>query len=139
LEEDGVMAQDDTANGDGGAPVHSGAKAFGIGGACDAAIGPRSCNRSQESVEIGKESMGFVLVLLGSRVKPSTDADRLRVSILLAQPPAMEGNVGSNLTLYRDALRIRHEHPGFAGEAFRWIDAPPASSPSSAAPAFAVS
>jgi hypothetical protein len=133
------MAHDDTAYGDGGAPVYSGAKAFGIGGACDAAIGPRSCNRSQESVEIGKGIDGFRARSLGSRVKPSTDADRLRVSILLAQPPAMEGNVGSILTLYRDALRIRHEHPGFAGDAFRWIDAPPASSPSSAAPAFAVS
>jgi hypothetical protein len=57
----------------------------------------------------------------------------------LAQPPAMEGNVGSILTLYRYALRIRDEHPGFAREAFPWNDARQASSPSSAAPAFVVS
>ena len=42
----------------------------------------------------------------------------------MVQPPAMEGNVGSILTLCRYALRIRHEHPGFAGEAFPWNDAP---------------
>ncbi len=118
------MAYDDTAYGDRGAPVYSGSRAFGIGGAFDAAIGPRSCNRSQDSVEFGKGIDGFRARSLGRRVKPFTDADLLRVPILLAQPTAMDGNVGSILTVYRDALRFRHEHPGFAGEAFRWIDAP---------------
>ena len=37
---------------------------------------------------------------------------------------AQDGDPGSLLALYRRALRLRRSHEGFAGESFRWLDAP---------------
>ncbi|HXV32847.1 MAG TPA: glycoside hydrolase family 13 protein [Gaiellaceae bacterium] len=37
---------------------------------------------------------------------------------------AQEGDPGSMLALYRRALRLRRAHEGFAGDSFRWLDAP---------------
>ncbi len=37
---------------------------------------------------------------------------------------AQTGDPGSMLELYRDALRIRREHPGFRGGSLTWCDAP---------------
>lgn len=37
---------------------------------------------------------------------------------------AQSGKVGSMLELYRSALRLRREQPGFAGESLRWLEAP---------------
>ncbi|RLL69234.1 glycoside hydrolase family 13 protein [Streptomyces sp. Z26] len=34
------------------------------------------------------------------------------------------GDPASTLSLYREALRVRRTEPGFAGGAFRWLDAP---------------
>jgi alpha-glucosidase len=37
---------------------------------------------------------------------------------------AQERDQGSTLLLYRRAIAIRRAHPGFAGDAFRWVDGP---------------
>jgi alpha-glucosidase len=50
----------------------------------------------------------------------------------LPQPAAWAGlsveaetaDPGSTLSLYRAALRLRRTHPGFAGDAFRWLPGP---------------
>jgi alpha-glucosidase len=38
---------------------------------------------------------------------------------------AEEGDPASMLTLYREAIRVRRDHPGFATEAFRWVAGDP--------------
>jgi alpha-glucosidase len=38
---------------------------------------------------------------------------------------AQSGDPGSMLSLYRAALRLRREHPGFTTDAFRWLPSPP--------------
>ena len=48
---------------------------------------------------------------------------------------AQTGDPGSMLELYRSALRLRREHPGFRSEGMTWLDAPEACSGSGVATA----
>lgn len=56
----------------------------------------------------------------GSRPWLPQPADWARLT-----PAAEEDDPASMLTLYREAIRIRRDHPGFATDAFRWLTGEP--------------